>query len=216
MNIRVLRSFMTVVMLVSVCSVALAQQNQQQPPPLKLKSFSALSDSKNLVKTPSYGIQDEPGISKSGRAPEWRRLNVEYQTIPEWIDELKIEYIVVTLKVEREDGKNVQRYSVYKKSVTYIDVEQGRQHFASAFLHPNAEKRYGKAVAAAVILSVDGVVIEATGEVANSVRQIFGDNWWNNPRIMESNVLIPRSGYLLNKKESPFVFMNIDSYEVIK
>lgn len=216
MKIRVLRDFMTVVMLASVCSVVFAQQNQQEPPPLKLKKFTAFSGTKNLVKTPKFGSSDMPGIAKSGKDPEWRRLNVEYQTIPEWIDELKIDYIVVTLKVEREDGKNVQKYSVYKKSVTYIDVEQGRKHFASAFLHPNAEKRHGVTVAAAVILSVDGVKVEEYGEVANSVRQIFGDNWWNNPRIMESNVLIPRSGYLLNKKESPFVFMNIDSYEVIK
>ena len=215
MNIRVLRLFIATITLLSVCSVALAQQNPNKPPPLKLKKFTAL-DSRSLVKSPSYGVQDEPGISKSGKAPEWRRINVEYQTMPEWIDELKIDFIIVTLKVEREDGKNVQKYSVYKKSVTYIDVEQGRSHFASAFLHPNAEKRYGTAVATAVILSVDGVKIEEYGEVASAVRSIFGENWWNNPRIMESDVLVPRSGYLLNKKESPFVFMNIDSYEVIK
>ena len=215
MNIRVLRWFIAAVTLLSVCSVVFAQQNSTQSPPLKLKKFTALSG-KSLVKSPNYGVQDEPGISKTGKAPEWRRINVEYQTTPEWIDELKIDFIVVTLKVEREDGKNVQKYSVYKKSVTYIDVEVDRKHFASAFLHPNAEKRYGTTVAAAVILSVGGVVIEEYGEVASAVRTIFGENWWKNPRIMESDVLIPRSGYLLSKKESPFVFMNIDSYEVIK
>jgi len=215
MNIRVLRWFIVAVTLLSVCSVVFAQQNSTQPPPLKLKKFTALSG-KSLVKSPNYGLSDEPGISKTGKAPEWRRVNVEYQTNPEWINELKIDFIVVTQKAEREDGKNVKKYSVYKKSVTYTDIEAGRKHFASAFLHPNAEKRYGTTVAAAVVLSVDGVKIEEYGEVATSVRSIFGENWWNNPRIMESDVLVPRSGYLLNKKESPFVFMNIDSYEVIK
>jgi hypothetical protein len=215
MKIKVLKYFMATVMLVSVCSVATAQQNSTKAPPLKLKKFTALTG-KSLVKSPNYGISDEPGIAKTGKSPEWRRINVEYQTTPEWINELKIDFIVVTLKVEREDGKNVQKYSVYKKSVTYVDVEAGRKHFAAAFLKPNAEKRHGITVAAAVILSVDGVKIEEYGEVASSVRSIFGENWWKNPRIMESDVLIPRSGYLLNKKESPFVFINIDSYEVIK
>ena len=214
MNIRVLRWFITIVTSLSICSVAFAQQNSAQPPPLELKKFTALS-TKYLVKSPNYGVNDEPGISKSGKAPEWRRINVEYRTMPEWIDELKIDFIVVTLKT-KEDGKNVKKFSIYRKSVTYIDVEAGRKHFASAFLHPNAEKRYGTTVASAVILSVDGVKIDEYGEVAAAVRSIFGENWWNNPRIMESDVLIPRSGYLLNKKESPFVFMNIDSYEVIK
>jgi hypothetical protein len=215
MNIRILRWFIAIVTSLSICSAAFAQQNSTQTPPLKLKKFNALS-TKSLVESPDYRIRDEPGISKSGKAPQWRRINVEYQTTPDWIDELKIDFIVVTLKVEREDGKNVQKYSVYKKSVTYIDVEKDRNHFASAFLHPNVEKRYGTTVAVAVILNVDGVKIEEYGEVESSVRKIFGENWWNNPRIMESDVLTPRSGYLLNKKESPFVFMNIDSYEVIK
>ncbi len=215
MNIRFLRLFITIVTSLSICLVAFAQQNSTQSPPLKLKKFNALSN-KSLVDSPNYGIRDEPGISKTGKAPQWRRINVEYQTMPEWIDELKIDFIVVTLKVEREEGKTVQKYSVYRKSVTYIDIEEGRSHFASAFLHPNAEKRYGSTVAVAVILSVDGVKVEEYGEVAPAVSKIFGENWWNNPRIMESDVLIPRSGYLLNKKESPFVFMNIDSYEVIK
>jgi hypothetical protein len=215
MKIRVLKYFVVTVMLVSVCSVASAQQATTKTPPLKIKKFTALTG-KSLVESPSYGLRDEAGIAKTGKAPEWRRINVEYQTAPEWIDELKIDFILVTLKVEREDGKNVQKYSVYKKSVTYTDVEFGRKHFASAFLHPNAEKRYGDTVAVAVVLSADGVVVEEYGEVAASVKKIFGANWWKNPKIMESNVLIPRSGYLLNKKESPFVFMNIDSYEVIK
>lgn len=210
MNIRVLRWLIAICMLSSVCPIAFAQQ-----PPLKLNKFTAFSSAKSLVNTPSYGISDEPGIAKTGKAPEWRRINVEYHTTPEWINELKIDFIVV-LKSERKAGQPVPMYSVYKKSVTYIDVEADRKHFASVFLHPNAEKRYGTTVAAAVILSADGVVIEEYGEVASSERKSFGDNWWKNPRIMESDVMIPRAGYLLNKKESPFIFMNIDSYEVIK
>lgn len=213
---KFLRCLTAVVMLAGICCEVFAQQNNSEQPPLKLKKFSALSGSGVLVGSPDVDIRDLPGISKSGKAPEWRRMNVEYETYPEWLDGLSIEFIVVTLKVTKEAGVTKQNYSVFRKKVAYQDVEKGRKHFAVAFLHPNAEKRYGPAVATAVILSVDGKTIEESGEVASAVRRIFGENWWNNPRIMESDVLVPRTGYLLSKKESPFALMNIDSYEVIK
>jgi len=40
--------------------------------------------------------------------------------------------------------------------------------------------------------------------------------WWRNPSVLDSPMLTVREGYLLNRMESPWAWINPDDYEVIK
>ena len=50
---------------------------------------------------------------------------------------------------------------------------------------------------------------------SGQVRLPDGD-WWKDERVIDSDLVSKRAGYLLNKKESPFELINMADYEWIK
>ena len=139
-------------------------------------------------------------------------ISVIYDSAPDWIDDLLVQFHVLTMKPDPQTRQNV--YSLFKKQVRYGDIERGRDHRAMAFLRPAAVKRYGDVVASAAILTVEGTVVDEQSETSIDLPEF----WWrnelvlNNPRVE----LTVREGYLLNRKESPWMLVNPDDYEVIK
>lgn len=160
-----------------------------------------------LATTPFYQTSIGAGAK---RAQEWHVVTVNYDSAPEWMDDLLVEFHVLTMIPDSETRRNL--YSLYKKTVRYVDIERGKDHRAMAFLRPAAIKRYGKVVASAAILTVEGKVVDEQSETAVDLPEF----WWRNPLVIDSPALTVREGYLLNRIESPWALVNPDDYEVIK
>lgn len=159
---------------------------------------------RDRVETPRYRTQ-VPEQRATGN--EWCVITTTYSTAPEWIDELSFQYFALLV---RETRGEPPVYSLFRGSVTYMEIASGRNKQSTAFLRPNTLKRYGDVIGVAVEISHEGNVIatesrEARGSVAEGQEE-----WWRNPNLS------PRDGYVLNRSETPFAFVNYDRYETIR
>jgi hypothetical protein len=157
--------------------------------------------------TPSYTTDIGRGI---GRAKEWRSVLLTYDTAPEWIDELLIQFYVLGMTRDPKTKQNV--YSLYKMAVWYLDIAEGRNHLATVYLRPAALERYGEPVAVAAVVTLDGEVV---AEISDESTKLPAD-WWKNPKVTDSQATTTRDGYLLDRSKSPWALINPDDYEVIK
>jgi hypothetical protein len=196
------------VMLMLCSGVALGQARSGRggETVLRLRKIEGLGR-KGTVRTPQYRTNVSGGVSPIG---EWARIRVEYDTYPEWIDELVFQYYALALKTEKRDGS--KKLSLYKTTVRYVDIERDREHLSAVYLRPNTIERYGDLVAVAVEITHAGkVVAEASDE-----DMALPETWWRNPTVLESKSVTVRDGYLLNRNQSPFALINIDDYEAIQ
>ena len=160
-----------------------------------------------LVETPQYDSSESRG---SADPKKWQMLAVQYETYPEWIDELSIQFYA--LGVTRDERTGKKAFSLYKQTVKYADIAQGRSHKASVFIRPTAIKRYGEIFAVAMVFSVDGKVVE---EVSQELQKM-PKQWWKNQAVIGRPDITVRTGYMLNRAQSPWSLINIDDFEVIK
>jgi hypothetical protein len=163
---------------------------------------------KGLIKSPEYQVRSAL-IRGPKPAAEWGRIIVLYDTAPEWIDEMVFQFYALAEKTE--EGKKA--FSFFKCSVRYVDVERGRDHVAEVFLQPAALKRFGSLVAAGVEVSIGGKVVASDSELG---LKNLPETWWKDPKVVESEMVTVRDGYLVDKSKSPFSLINIDDYEVIR
>jgi hypothetical protein len=169
----------------------------------RVKKFYAL-DKNTYVKSPKYDPTQQPS---AGREKEWMQFSVVYDTSDDWIDSVVFQYYVLSEKMV--EGK--KRYSLFKKTVKYIDIAKGRAHISDVYLHPRVVERYGKVVAAGFEALIDGKEVGKDSKVEGI--NLTGD-WWT--KIADDDKVTIRDGYLLDRSESPFAMSNIDEYEIIK
>ena len=145
------------------------------------------------VKTPVFrtAVQGQA----SAKQPDWWRVAVEYETAPDWIDEMEFTYYTYV-----EDQSNKGAPVMFRAMVAYVNVAKGR-HMSDVFLHPNTIARMGLVKQIAVVIKVKGVVV-ATESTATK------PNWWDG--------FPPVDGVLLNRSQTPFAFIDYDLYEAIK
>lgn len=160
-----------------------------------------------LVETPQYNTSESRGKADP---QNWRKIELQYETYPEWIDELVVQYYAMGVTRDPKSGKKV--FSLYKLSVKYADVAQGRAHKATVFLRPTAVKRYGDLFAVAAVFSVGGQVVDEVSEETQKMPK----KWWKDQRVVGRQDVTVRTGYLVNRAKSPWALINIDDYEVIK
>lgn len=156
---------------------------------------------RGLVRTPSYTTS----IS-AGRAParDWCEIMVQFDTEPEWMDELSFQYYALLYdRVKKE-------HTFLKGSVTHVDVARGKGHLSSAYIRPGTLTRYGEVVAVAAEALSKGVTVAAESEGRMGDRQPLPADWWKTIK------LVPKDGYILNRTQTPFAFINYDDYEAIK
>ncbi len=164
-------------------------------------------DQEGIVRVPEYKTDQYRSNKKPG---EWLEITTEYDTGDEWIDELTFSYYVLC---RAREGRGID-YSLYKASVRYIDIAQDKQHYSTVFVRPNAVLRYGTPVAIAVVITVNGEVVDAK----NESRVKLPEEWWSSPQVLENpNVKVTlREGYLLSRDQTPWALINTDDYETIK
>ncbi len=136
-----------------------------------------------------------PGIPLySSREKKWFRISVDYETRPDWIDRLTLEFYVLLPGREEEP-------ILFKGEVSYVDIPEGRKHLAEMYMHFNSYERYyrrGK-VRTAVLAKVDGEI------VAIDDRNSLDDKWWENIPLHPCG--------LLNRLDTPFRVVNAGNYE---
>lgn len=168
-------------------SLAIAQQ-----PPADVVSVKKISGSK--VKTPEYRVvsgQAQP------RSRDWFAITTQYETAPDWVDELTFTYYVLIRGKTPQQPKN----TLLVGDVTYVNIQKGR-HLSDMYLHPSTLARYGDVQGVAVIVKQQGKVLTISSEPATQQR------WWE--------MLAPISGLVLNRMQTPFAMINFDDYEAIK
>lgn len=144
-------------------------------------------------KTPVF--QTSMRTQTSARQTDWWRVAVEFETQPDWIDELEFTWYVFA-----EDISNKKAPTMYASTVTYVNVPKGR-HLSDMFLHPNTIARVGPPKFVAVEVKHGGVVVgtESTAQTPN---------WWTK--------FSPLPGILLNRSQTPFALIDYDSFNAIK
>ena len=131
----------------------------------------------------------------SARQPDWWHVVVEFETAPDWIDELEFTYYAYI-----EDQSNKGAPVMYRGTVTYVNVAKGR-HLSDMFLHPNTIARLGLVKQIAVVVKARGAVVATESTAAKP-------NWWDG--------FSPVDGVLINRAQTPFAFVDYDMYEAIK
>lgn len=173
---------------------ALAQQPAPAPSvPLIIRKITPTK-----VSTPEYQLRKNQFV---GRTRDWFQITVDYDTAPTWVDEATFTYYVLVLNKKPEPGVNPR--TLFKGEVSYINIERGK-HKSDIYLHPSTASRFGDIERVAVQVSVGGRLVAMEGVPSGTVQQ----RWWES--------FSPQSGYLLNRKETPFAMINFDDYEAIK
>lgn len=163
---------------------------------------------KAYIKTPDFTVRG--GMPRGVNPPQdWVQILVEYDTRPKWLDDLVVQFFALGVTVE--EGKKL--YSFYQLTVRYGDIEEGRGHLATAYLRPQAVKRFGDLVAVAVEFTHEGKLV---AEQSESVLSGLPARWWRDPSVVNAEHVVTRNGYLLDKNQSPFALINIDDHEVIR
>ncbi len=199
-------SIAVIVMLVAMGGQRTDAQERPVDEQIRIRRTTGLG-ARAKVATPIYQTSMGGGVK---RAQDWHVISVMYDTAPEWIDDLLVQFFVLSSRTDLETRQNM--YSLFRKSVRYGDIERGRDHRAMAFLRPVALKRFGDVAAWAAVFSLDGRVVEETSEESVPLPEF----WWRNPIVMDNPALTVREGYLLNRQESPWMLVNPDDYEIIR
>lgn len=146
------------------------------------------------VKTPEIkNDANEPQVA----AKDWARITVQYDTDAEWTDELEFRYMVMV--------KNAKTgaYTMFPANVTYIDIPKGKRHLSTMFLRPATIERYGNVEWIGVKMFLKGEQIAVAQMPENDQRP-----WTATVKAKE--------GVLLNRDQTPFGLVAIDSYATIK
>lgn len=147
----------------------------------------------SVVKTPEFSISSGP--VKRSKPGDWLEIEVEFESVPEEIDELTFKFVILVEK-KLLDGE-----------VTHVDIPKGRDHFSVVYVSPRALERLtgGKPLTASSIENA-WVEISRQGQILAKASYRPGAIP-NLPHI---------AGKVLNKSETPFAPLFFDRYEAIK
>jgi hypothetical protein len=176
--------------------LALNLSAQEERPLVNIRNVD-ITEPKTPVYSDSEGedtLQITGMLQTSGNSEKWFRIVAEFETRPEWLDRLTLEYYVL---LPSRDGKEV----LFKGIVNYVDIPEGRDHISDMYLHFNTYKRYYKrgGVDYAVIALVDGKI------VSMKTNKKEPENWWKE--------ISPHPCGLLNRLDTPFRVFNVESYQ---
>lgn len=164
---------------------------------LRIRSVEA-----EALKTPVYDVRAS-GINNTEAKREWLRIQSEFDTASEWMDEVTFTYYVLLKARRREDvAPATTPYNVFKGTVTYVNVPKGNKIQSAMFLDPWSFQRFGSVEKAAVQVSYRGSIIAEESSPADRER------WWERAPA--------HSVPLINRGETPFREVNSDSYPTIK
>ncbi len=150
-----------------------------------------------MVRAPQYQVS---GGQRSQRQRQWLEVKTEFETAPDWIDEITFTYYIVLHNRRPHEGD--EPYNLFRGENTYVNIERTRRGQSAVYLHPSTVERYGSLDRVAVVISSQGRVLGIESDPPSERR------WWEQ--------LPPRSGFVLNRMQTPFAMVNFDDFEAIK
>jgi len=181
------RYTLTVLLALLVCCCA-AQPVSAQSRSLRIRRLEY-----DDVKAPVYNSNYSGGSS----SPKWMEISCEYDTLPDWIDRLDFRYFVMV------EHKTTKERKLFTAEVSYLDVAQGAKHVSTMFLRPSTIARYGECKGVAVEIRYQGRLVAEEADPRPRRQQ----RWWLGPQ--------PVTGYLLNRAQTPFAFIQVNEHETI-
>lgn len=150
------------------------------------------------VATPVYEVK---GPAQQPVRGKWLHVYAEYDTEAEWVDELTFTFYVGF----KGKTKEAPPASVFKGEVTQVHIAAGKRHVVDMYVHPRLIQRYGEPGPVAIeVKAKDGRVLGTAGKPEPT------QPWWNNPQYT-----MVTDG-LLNRSQTPFALVDIESQEIIK
>ena len=152
----------------------------------------------DLIPTPRYTFQGTD--HRVGRPEDWLEIEVQFESAPEWTDELTFRYFIFIAN------------KCLTGEVTHVDIPRGRDLHSVMFVSPRSLARLmeGRSMTAQNVENV-GVQIMNKGQVVavSSIKEVRGNpQWWQN--------LQQTPGMVINKNDTPFAPLYWDRYEAIK
>ena len=151
----------------------------------------------NTVRTPQYQVR---GPTTSGSQGEWLEVRTQFETRPDWIDELTFTYYIVLQNPRPERGQNP--FTLLTGETTYINIEQTRRGLSTVYVHPSTVERFGNVERVGVVISAGGRTLAMESDPSHDGR------WWEQ--------LSPQPGLVYSRDKSPFALVNIDDFPAIK
>jgi hypothetical protein len=171
--------------------------------PVRIRSIGGIGQ-RELIKTPDYTTSISRGKAPAGN---WAQITVTFEAVPEWINELVFQYYVLCYNKASERDSGRKEYTLFKGAVSHRDVARGKSRMSAMYLNPNTVARYGNVVAVAIEVLYNGEVVDLKSEEMGAR---IPKDWWKSPD------LTVKDGYLLNRLQTPFAFINADDFEAVK
>ena len=157
--------------------------------------FRIVNIQQRQINAPSFGTTGDIGGRSPALAQNWLRVETQFQSQPDWADDVTLKYYVLVGK-----GRDAK---LLIGEVTHINVARG-SHYSAMFIHPNTLERYGRGQveAVAVQLRHQGRLIDQKS------KPDVADRWWER--------YTPVTGYVLSPKETPWSVLSSERYEALK
>lgn len=183
------RSFSFVCALLAALTMGLGSVQAQDAELLRIRRLEG-----DTVRAPQYQV-------RAGQAPrrtrEWLQVRTEFQTAPEWIDEMTFTYYIILRN--RRPAAGEPEFRLFRGESSYINIARTREGQSTVFLHPSTVERYGELVQVGVVVTSGGRVVAMESSPSREGR------WWEQ--------LTPQTGMVLNRRDTPFAMVNFDDFE---
>ncbi len=190
------RKMILVVALVMTGPLFSSLSSAQAPPP-RVGDFKIRAIRQQLVVAPDYrSLVTGTGNNSNTLTKKWLRIETEFDTVPDWADDMTVKYYVLIGK-----GREAK---LFGGQVDYINVEKGQHHLSAMFMHPNSVERFGQG-------NVEAVHVELwyKGRLMDQdVTPPTNFAWWQGAD--------PIRGYLLDPQQTPWSITAFDRYEESK
>jgi hypothetical protein len=169
----------------------------QPPAPPGPGSFKIRSIRQQLVVPPDFkAVVTGVGARSAALAERWLRIEVEFDSQPEWADDVQLKYYVLM-----GTGREARMFA---GEVTHVNVARGARHYSAMFMHPNAVQRYGRGQVQAVAVQL----FHQSRLIDQDSSPPTRERWWER--------YTPVSGFLLNPMQTPWSVIAHERYEALK
>lgn len=151
----------------------------------------------NSTRTPEYTARTRGTLRE--RIRDWGEIVCQYETQPEFINELEFTYyVIMRTKNPREP------FVLLKGSITYVYIAKGRTQ-STMYLHPSVLERFGTVEGIAVEIRAGGrlIAVETDGPRGRDYQQAVQQ-------------LPTRDNHVLPPSQTPFAMLGFDNNEMVK
>lgn len=160
------------------------------------KDYEVKKVTVSFISTPEFQYTgDQRRFENIGK---WMEIETAFEAVPEFTEELTFRYYVQINKL------------LFVGEVTHVNIPKGRSLYSVMYISPRSIARI-----------MDGATLSPNAIERVSVEitkqgQLLAFGPWKNEKAGWWNTMPQKTGFLLNKSETPFAPLYWDRYEAIK